>query len=131
MISLPDRASIEGARDLALEPRLGALLNARIADLATPYGDLTDLTHFLVVEPGDTEAQIVEAVGFSPLVDPVDGVRSGDARFLPWWDLLRRHDGWFELVVCVGDSGFAFVLFIADADGVDRRLSDLCRTFAR
>lgn len=131
MMSFDSRAAIARALTLPLEPRLCTLFHARIADLATPYGDLADLTHFLIVEPGDTDAQIVDAVGFSPLADPVDGARFGDAGFHPWWDLLRRHDGWFELVVCVGDSGFAFVLFIADTDGVDPRLRDLCRTFAR
>jgi len=133
MLSFDDGASIAGALTLTLklEPRLAALIAARVANLATPYGDLADLTHFLVVEPSDTEANIVHAVGFSPLTNPIDGVRFGDADFQPWWDCLQRHDGWFEMVVCVGDSGFAFVLFIADADGVDRRLRDLCQTFAR
>ncbi len=131
MLSFDDGASIAGASLLVLEPRLAALISARAAALATPYGDLADLTHILVVEAGDTEAQIVEAVDFSPMANPIDGARFGDAGFQPWWDWLQRHDGWFELIVCVGDSGFAFVLFVADAEGVDRRLLDLCRTSAR
>ncbi len=129
MISLIDGASIADASTLPLEPRLAALIAARIAKLDTPYGNLGDLTHILVIEPGDTEANIVEAVGLSPLVNPIDGVRFGDAGFQPWWDWLQRHDGWFELVVCVGDSGFAFVLFIAE--DADPELLTLCRTFAR
>lgn len=129
MLSFQDGASIAGASSLPLEPRLAALIAARVANLQTPYGDLTNLTHFLVIEPGDTEAQLVDAVGFSPLVNPIDGVRFGDAGFQPWWDWMPRHDGWFELIVCVGDSGFAFVLFIAE--GADPELLALCRAFAR
>ena len=63
------------AQLVGLDEDLGAtsadvirVLADRVAALRTEFGDLTDHTEFLVVEPGDTEADIVRHVGFSPLV---------------------------------------------------------------
>jgi hypothetical protein len=92
---------------------------------------LLDLTHILVIEPGDTEQAIVDAIGFSPLVSPLDGWRYGSNNFHPYWDgPVWRHDGWFELIVTVGNDGFAFILLIADEPGMLPELLDLCREFA-
>jgi hypothetical protein len=127
MISMHDRASLEAAPTLPLEARLRPILLARIQHYAA-HG-LLDLTHLLVVQQGDTVADLIEEVGFSLLLNPLDGARFGSADFHPWWDGLQRHDGWFELIVTVGNSGFAFVLFIQDAPGVDPDLLALCRSF--
>lgn len=129
MIHLYDRASIEGALTLDLAPELRALLAERVAGLDTEHGDLTDWTEFLVVEPGDTEADVVRAVGFSPLVDPIDGLRFGHPDFQPGLDLLADRGGWFEAIYTFG-STFAYVLLVSDADGVDPALRRLCRTYA-
>ncbi|MDO7833675.1 hypothetical protein Q4610_01325 [Sphingobium sp. HBC34] len=67
---------------------------------------------------------------FSPLER--EGRRWGDPGFQTWWDWLHDHGGWFELIYCVGNSGFAFVLFLEDADGDG--LADLltmCRAAGR
>lgn len=129
MQSYDNRAAVEAAPTLNLEPRLQGLLIDRVK-LYREAG-LLDLTHILVIEPGDTEQAIVEALSFSPLVDPIDGVRYGSAAFHPFWDgPIWRHDGWFELVITVGNSGFAFILLIADADGVLPELLHLCRAHA-
>lgn len=130
MISFNDRASLAGALSRPLEQRLRTLLAARLARLVTPDGDLTDLTHIVVIESGDTEADIRRALGFSPLENPLDGTRYGSPAFQPFWDWLQRHNGWFELIVTIGNSGFADVLFIQDTDGVEPALLALCRTHA-
>ena len=122
-----NRAAIEAAPAMQHKPRLHRLLLDRVA-LYREAG-LLDLTHLLVVEPGDTEQAIIDKVGFSPLVNAIDGVRYGSADYQgdgPIW----RHDGWYELVVPVGNDGFAFVLLVADADGIIPELLDLCRTYA-
>lgn len=128
MFHLYDRATMAQAMTLDLEPRLRALLAERIAGLKTEYGDLTDCTEFLIVEPGDTEADVVRHVGFSPLVDPIDGHRWPDARFQPGWDYLADRGGWFELIVTFG-STFAYILLIADCHGAASDLKLLCRSF--
>lgn len=127
MILLHDRASMALALRRDLDPRLLVLLAERIAH-ANDRG-LIDQTEFLVVEPGDREEDIAREVGFSPLVEPVDGARFGEPGFAPYWDLLADRGGWFELLVTFG-SAFALILLVADADGVLPDLLALCRRHA-
>lgn len=106
-----------------LEPRLHALLSERIAALGE---DLIDWTEYLIVEPGDTEADIVRHIGLSPLIEPIDGTRYGNPGFHPFWDFLADRGGWFEMIVTFG-STFAYVLLIEDAPGGPPELRSLCR----
>lgn len=129
MHSYENCAAIEAAPAMRVEPQLQRLLFERIELYRS--ADLLDRTHILVIEPGDTEQAIIDAINFSPLVDPLDGVRYGSADFQPSWDgPVWRHDGWYELIITAGNDGFAFILLIADADGVLPELLDLCRTHA-
>ena len=80
MLSLYDEASIAAVMEQPIEPALKSLLQARLDQAAA--ADLLSLTHLLVVQPGDTEAQIVTEIGFSPLVGRANG----------WDDAL--HDIW-------------------------------------
>lgn len=84
--------------------------------------ELGDLTHILVIEPGDEEGDIIDAIGFSPLVSRIDGIH-----LQPDWDWIDRHEGWWEPVYTVSNDGFAFILFVQDAPGVLSDLLDLCR----
>lgn len=125
MIHLYDRATISRALTLDLDPRLRELLTERITGLQSEYGDLTDSTEFLIVEPDDMEADIVRHVGFSPLVDPIDRHRWPDPRFIPGWDMLADRGGWFEMTVTFG-STFAYVLLICSRED---DLGQLCRSY--
>jgi hypothetical protein len=129
MLHLYDHSTMARALTLDLDPQLCALLTERIASLVTADYGLTDDTEYLIVEPGDTEADIARHVGFSPLVEPIDGGRFGGAGFSPFWDWLSDHDGWYEMIVTFG-STFAYVLFIRDAAGVPPDLLALCRRYA-
>ena len=128
MLSLYDQAKMEAALASPVDPRLHQLLADRIHDAAET--ELLGLTHLLVIQPGDCEHTIAEEIGLSPLTNPIDGARFGSPDFQPWWDFLEQRDGWFELVICVSNSGFAFILLIEDADGVQPELLSLCRTYA-
>lgn len=131
MIHLHDRAGMARALTLDLDPALSALLKLHVDHLTSGEHDLTDQTEFLVVQPGDSEAEIVRHVGFSPLVEPIDGARFPDAAFQPHWDwLARRPGGWFEMIYTLG-STFAYILLIQEIDGVLPDLLTLCRRFAR
>lgn len=112
MLHFYDRATMALALTLDLEPRLHALLADRIGKLTK---DLVDYTEFLIVEAEDTETEVVQAIGFSPLVEPIDGARFGEPGFEPGWDWLQEHDGWFEMIVTFG-STFAYVLLIDAAN---------------
>lgn len=129
MIHLHDRAGMERTLTLSLDPHLHALLKVHIDHLTAGDDDLTDWTEFLIVQPGDTEADIVRHVGFSPLAEPIDGIRFPNPAFQPHWDWLAQHDGgWFEMI-CTFGSTFAYVLLIRDAEGVSRDLLNLCRHY--
>jgi hypothetical protein len=128
MISLSTRASLEAALTLDLEPKLQHLLVDRIKDTASL--DLLDLTHIVVVEPGESEEDLQEEISLSPTINPIDGERYPSAQFQVWWDWLERHDGYWEMIITVADTGFAYLLFVPDADNTDPKLRDLCRTYA-
>jgi hypothetical protein len=123
VLNLPDRASQLAVLDQPLEPDLHALIKGRVQD-ALKLG-FADLTHIVVVEPYDTEADLIEALGFSPLASRLDGVP-----LQPDWDWLERHEAYWELVYTVSNDGFAFPVLVQDAPGVLPALLALCRAVA-
>ena len=118
MIDLPDMDAVRAALRQPLKPELKTLLSDRLAD--TESCGLANLTHVLVIEAEDTEAAVIDAVGFSPLASRIDGNRDQ-----PDWDWLERHEAFFEALYCVGDSGFAYILLIENAD--HSPFAQLCR----
>jgi hypothetical protein len=127
MLSFHDAASVAASPAAVSNPHLQQLLTDAV--IHWQAAGLLELTHLLIIQPGDTGDAFVEEVGFSPLVNPLDGSRFGGPSFTPYHDDLQDRCGWFELTVTVGNSGFAFVLFIQDAEGVNPELLSLCRTF--
>lgn len=128
MLSLPDTGLMLDALTLPLEPELHDLLAERIEH--TIASGLDGMTHILVIQPGDTESAIVEEIGMSPLVNPIDGTRYPSPDFHPWWDWLERRGGYHEMIITVSDSGFAYLLLIQDAEDVLPDLRRLCHAFA-
>lgn len=118
MLNLPDMEALRAALRQPLKDDLKTLLSDRLAD--TESCGLANLTHVLVIEADDTEAEVIDAVGFSPLASRIDGNRNQ-----PDWDWLERHEVWWELVYTVGNSGYAFILLIEDAD--HSPFAQLCR----
>ena len=129
MLSFDNAAAIAAAPTSAsIDPALRQLLADRVHDWAAT--DLLGLTHLLIVQAGDTEEDILKEVAFSPLANPLNGSRFGSPAFRPAFDWLQGHGGWFELIQTVANDGFAFVLFIEEAEGSDPALLSLCRTYA-
>ena len=111
MIDLPDMDSIEAVLTQPIDATLRKLLDDRLSD--TRHCGLENYTHVLVIEEGDTESAVIAAIGFSPLRSRIDGTPEQ-----PDWDWCERvADGWIETLWCVGNSGFAFIVLIEDADG--------------
>lgn len=129
MMLLHDRATMAHALAVDLDPRLHVMLQAKVTALITADYDLTDYTEFLIIQPGDSEVDIMREVGFSPLTNPIDGARFGGAGFHPHWDWLGSHDGWFEMIVTFG-STFAYILLIQDDEHTLPDLVTLCRRYA-
>ena len=125
MLLLSSSAAMARALDSPLDETLRALLLMRQAQLTEH--DLAETACFLIVERGATLSDIERELGFSPLVNPLDGGRYGDPDFTPFWEWIEDHDGWFELVFIFSDDGFAHVVLIKDEEGVDPSLLSLCR----
>lgn len=123
MLNLPDRASQLAVLHQPLKPVLHGLIKGRVQD-ALSLG-LDDLTHIIVVEPYDNEDDLIEALGFSPLVSRLDGIA-----LQPDLDWIESHPGFWELVYTVANDGFAFLVLVQDAPGVLPDLLALCRTAA-
>ena len=128
LLSFAGAASVASAPTHAPnDPVLQKLLIDRIADWAAT--DLLSLTHLLIADAATTEKDIVDEVGFSPLVS-IDGIRFPAAGYVPPFDFAERHDGWTEFVQVVPNDPFAFVLFIETSEGADPELLALCRAYA-
>ncbi|HZG45444.1 MAG TPA: hypothetical protein VEZ41_04145 [Allosphingosinicella sp.] len=128
MLTFTDAASIAASPAVPADPRLQKLLAERVEQWRS--SDLLSLTEVLVVEPGDTAKDLWRESTICLLVNPLDGSRFGSNAFTPFWESLEGRDGFWELIVTVGNSGFAYVIVIADAEGADPALLTLCRTYA-
>lgn len=131
MLSLRNSGSMQRAATSFPDPELCRLLALRMAQLEEDASvDLGDLVHFLVVQPGDTFDAIDAELGFSPIVNFVDESRYGEPDFMPSWEWIERHNGWFELAFVLSDDGFGWIVFVQDADGVDPELRAMCNSWA-
>ncbi len=128
MQSFDNAKAIARAPKIVQDPQLQNLLFDRVEDW-TARG-LLGHTHLAIIEVGDTDVSVTEELGFSPLVNPLDGLRHGMDGFVFPFDFIEDHGGWFELFVTVGNDGFAFHLFVRDREGVDPELLSMCRAHA-
>ncbi|MFT3962231.1 hypothetical protein [Propionivibrio sp.] len=108
------------------------LIEQRIEEISAscPW-DADELGPFVVVEPGDTAADLETVMGFSILRGLYDDSRFGDAAFAPAFEFAESHDDQlFELVYIVGDGGYGYNLIVINAPGIDPTLLAFCRTYA-
>lgn len=89
--------------------------------------DLLYISPILIIEPGDTVEDIIREIGFSPLVNRVDGERFPSPSFTPNWEYITNHGGWFEQVYVTGDDGSGVLIFVPEDDAIDGDLLALCR----
>jgi hypothetical protein len=125
MQSFDTAKAIAGAPRIVTDPQLKNVLSDRVRDW-TALG-LLAMTHLVLIEVGDTDVSIIEELAFSPVVNPLDGLRHGMEGFVLPFDLIKDHGGWFELIMTVGNDGFAFVLFVRAREGADPELLAMCR----
>lgn len=111
-----------------LEPTLYRLLSDRIQD-ARACG-LGDMTHIIVVEPGDGEGDFIREAAFSPFRNSLSQTCFGDQGFEPPWCWHGRLEGWgWEAIHTVGNDGFAFIILVPDAKGIDQALLAMLQEF--
>ena len=127
MLSTHDTAAIQTAATNHPDPTLRSLLALRYAQLA-PTDDST--VQFIVFEPGDTLDQLEAELGFTPLQSAVDAGVFGDPDFMPSWEWIEAHPGWFELTYVFNDDGDGAIIFVSRAASVDPGLLALCSRWA-
>jgi hypothetical protein len=131
MLTIRNTIALLGAIESDIDPPLRALLVQRGAQISEcDDRDFGELAHMLVIQAGDTLKAVEAELGFSPLVNFVDEARYGEPDFMPSWEWIERHDGWFELAYVLSDDGFGWIVFVQDADGVDPELLALCNNWA-
>jgi hypothetical protein len=84
----------------------------------------------MLVEPGDNSDRIESATGYSLLKSLFNDTVYGDPDFMPDFEYLEDHIGFFEAVYIFTDSGFAVVMIVPKEEGIDGRILALCTEFA-
>jgi hypothetical protein len=129
MLSIFDTPSLERALSLPLDAKLRRLLRKRVEHLATLDFAVRDATYFVVIDRETSIDDVTDELGWSPLVNPIDGARFGTAAFHPFHDFLADRGGWFEMMVSTSND-VVVVLLVRDDERTDVNLITLCRTFA-
>lgn len=129
MLSVRDEASLSCVLELPIDDRLKRLLKERRTQLGYDF-DLTELAHFLIVEPNDKISTVEQALGFSIFINQVDGSCFGEADFSPSSEWIADHGFCFEAVFIFEDSGFGHVLLVQKLPAVDAKLIAFCSQYA-
>jgi hypothetical protein len=113
MIILRDPETVESIPSLAIRH----FLQQRIELMrdGEPYNP-DEHGFFIVIEVGDKADEVAAATG-CPLLTPM-------------FEYVAAHDGFYELVYIVNDSGFAHIVLVPDCPDIDPRLAKLCADFA-
>ena len=127
MLSITSLAALARALDQPIDLTLKRLLALRHDQLAE-YDD--DLINFVVVQAGDPIAAVEATLGFSPLVDFVDGTPFDGPGYSPPFEWCADHGGWLEAPIIFSDDGAGVVLIVQDHDGVDADLLSLLHAYA-
>lgn len=113
------------------QPVIQAFLRQRFHDLCNPESyDPNEHGFFILVEPGDTSEQIALATGYSLLKSVFSDAVYGDPDFSPDCEYLENHRCFYEVVFIFTDSGFAAIVIVPKAEGIDSRMLALCAEFA-
>lgn len=113
MLSITSSAAMARVLASPIDLCLRRILVLRRAQL-TDSGDIAHVAHFHVVECEDSTDTIEAVVGY-PVVSA------------PSFEWVADHGGWYEAVTIFDDDGFAIVLLVPDAQGIDSELIALCR----
>jgi hypothetical protein len=116
MLSIQDGEALSRALNSSISIDLNRLLRLRRGQL---NGDIADQARFVIVQPLDTILDVEHALGFS---------LDGEYGHGPEW--AQNHGSLIELCWIFTDDGFAHVLIVPDADGIDSELLNLSRKYA-
>ncbi len=119
--------------------QLGLVKDAYISDLiAQRFQEITidgysydELGMFVLVEPGDSVADLEQAGGIWITTGLFSDAKYGDSDFAPCHEILEWHVGHcFEMVHILNDSGYGVITIIPEEAAIDAELSRYCREYA-
>lgn len=114
------------------DDKLRQLITQRLQEIgeSCPW-DADELGPFIVVEPGDTAADLETVMGFSILDGIFDQSRFGDDDFAPSFEFAEIiGEDLYELVYVINDGGYGYDIFIPNRPGIDPALLSFCQTYA-
>lgn len=118
MLNIANSAALARALDSPLDDAIKRLLITRRDQLAEYVeSDIGELAQWLVIEPGDSIADIENAAGFPIITDLT-------------FEWVMDHSGLFELPTILSDDGFGVVLIVPEVEGIDPALLIVCREHA-
>ena len=116
---------------LITDPVLRHLIETTITALSEDYPyDPGELGYFLIVEPGDTIAELDAQIGFSILANRWTGIRFDAPGYTQHFEVLDEHAGYFEMVFVTDDTGLGVEIFIGQVAGIDPDLIAMCQQYA-
>lgn len=101
--------------------------NDQLFDAECVVGDLGPI---VVVESGDTLADIERAAGVPIATNLVDGAVFPGPAFMPSWEACEGEHGWYEITYVTSDDGGGAVIFLPDRDGIDPTLRAIVQAHA-
>lgn len=118
------------ARRIA-DPDVRRLVERRFNEICDgePYQEEVHGT-FILVEPGDTVADLEEESGFPIMHNPFDGARFPAPEFVPVAEVIEQHKSAYELVLIFTDEGTGSNIFIPIHPGIDAELLAMCARFS-
>jgi hypothetical protein len=120
MLKIHNRSQLNIIIDLEILKLITLRLTQLDPNLPTPM---------IIMEQGDTISDIEKEIGFSILTNLFDDSRYPDPDFVPCFEALEDHGGFYEMVFIFGDGDDAIEIFIPKT-GVDPLLLSMCAQFA-
>jgi hypothetical protein len=114
-------------------PGVRDLVRQRITELsqADPF-DPSTMGSLILVEPGDTAAQLEKECGCLITTGLFGDAKFGDPEFMPCFEWLEHHaeSNCYEMLFVMTDDGNGTALFVPDEPGIDPELLAFCRAYA-
>ncbi len=101
------------------------LVQQRYAEISS-VGDV----HFIIVQVGDTVAELERECGFPILRNWLDDTYYGDDDFTPCFEALEEHARCWEIVWILNDDGCGVEVFVPKVIGIDPVLLAFCREYS-
>lgn len=114
-------------------PAIRDLVRQRITELSQgePFDPAT-MGALVLVEPGDTAAQLEKECGCLLTTGLFGDTKYGDPDFMPCFEWLEHHiqAHCYEMLFIMTDDGIGTALFVPDEPDIDPELLAFCREYA-